>query len=172
MNLLAIDPSSSSTGTCFRQAASTTFHTIKQGKTDSRFDMLLRIYRYVRTYQLPPRTLVLIEGYAFRARTSSITKLAEVGGVIRLALLQRGLPFVEVPSTSWKAIMCGKGNVNKARVAEVAEEAYGKLWNTQDECDAFMMSEAVLAALRKQSSSKWALDLRKRVRAVYREQGW
>jgi Holliday junction resolvasome RuvABC endonuclease subunit len=43
---------------------------------------------------------VFVEQYAFAAQSSSVTKLAELGGVVRVALHERGIDAVSVPSTS------------------------------------------------------------------------
>ena len=59
------------------------------------------------------RTLVLIEGYAFGARGQAVVSLGELGGVIRVTLHDREIPYLEVPPTQVKRFVCLKGNAPK-----------------------------------------------------------
>lgn len=64
--------------------------------------------------------LVVIEGYSMgTARQSSHAHgLGELGGVIRLALWEAGVPYAEVPPACLKRYATGKGNANKGLVGE------------------------------------------------------
>ena len=58
--------------------------------------------------------LAVIEAYAFHiVHSSSITKLAEIGGVMRNKLWKENIPFVEVSPTSIKKWFAGKGTADK-----------------------------------------------------------
>lgn len=68
--------------------------------------------------------LVVIEAYAFHiAHSSSITKLAELGGVMRNKLWRAGIPFLEVSPTSIKKWFAGKGSADKPEMWKRFQEA-------------------------------------------------
>lgn len=60
--------------------------------------------------------IVYIEGYSFSSRNSHAHGLGELGGVIRLSLYERGIPYVDVPPSSLKKYATGKGNARKELV--------------------------------------------------------
>ncbi len=65
--------------------------------------------------------LVVIEGYGFApGRGHSAREMAELGGVIRLALFDASLTFVDVPPASLKKYATGKGNAPKEEVLAAA----------------------------------------------------
>lgn len=78
---------------------------------------------------------IIIEGYGF-ARTQNLIPLIEVGTVVRYTLYEQGFSYIEVPPTSLKKFVTGKGNVKKEMMLK---EVY-KRWNidcdTNDEADA------------------------------------
>lgn len=60
------------------------------------------------------RVLAVVEAYAFHiVHSSSITKLAELGGAMRNKLFRAKIPFVEVSPTSIKKWFTGKGSADK-----------------------------------------------------------
>jgi Holliday junction resolvasome RuvABC endonuclease subunit len=60
--------------------------------------------------------LVAIEGYSYASKGSSAYQLGELGGVIRLALWEAGVPFAEVPPSCLKKYAAGTGNASKDEV--------------------------------------------------------
>jgi Holliday junction resolvasome RuvABC endonuclease subunit len=60
--------------------------------------------------------LVAIEGYSFHSKGSGIYQLAELGGVIRLALHEAGIAYVEISPSSLKKYATGNGNAAKDQV--------------------------------------------------------
>lgn len=56
--------------------------------------------------------LVVIEGYAF-GRPNNAAALGELGGVIRTALHEHHIPYVDVPPASVKKYATGRGNATK-----------------------------------------------------------
>lgn len=60
--------------------------------------------------------LVSVEGYSFGSRDSHAHALGELGGVIRLALSEAGVPYIDVPPSSLKKYATGKGNATKELV--------------------------------------------------------
>lgn len=66
--------------------------------------------------------VVVIEGYAFgQARgTSQMHSTGELGGVVRLALYEAGILFVDVAPASLKKYATGRGNAKKEEMLAAA----------------------------------------------------
>lgn len=62
---------------------------------------------------------VRIEGYAFNAKSSSCSKLHELGGIFKYLLYCRNINFEEISPTKLKKTFSGKGNANKEYMYEV-----------------------------------------------------
>lgn len=62
------------------------------------------------------RCCAIVEAYAFHIHSSSVTPLAELGGVIRNKLLQTKIPFLEVSPTSIKKWFTGSGSADKPQM--------------------------------------------------------
>lgn len=84
---------------------------------------------------------VAIEGYAYVKNVSAFVTLVEVGTVIRMALRQLGLSWVEVPPTVLKKWTCGKGNADKVRMALSAKERWDFSSHSHDIVDAFCLAQ-------------------------------
>lgn len=78
---------------------------------------------------------IVLEGYGF-TRVQNIQSLFEIGTLIRYKLWKYGWKYIEVPPTSLKKFVTGKGNMKKEMMLK---EVY-KRWNidcdTNDEADA------------------------------------
>lgn len=64
--------------------------------------------------------VVMIEGHSFNSKNTHGHSLGELHGVVKVTLLQRGIPFVIIPPTVLKKYACGKGNVGKDEVLATA----------------------------------------------------
>lgn len=82
--------------------------------------------------------VVLVEGYAF-GRANQAHQMGELGGVVRLALYEAGLPFVEVPPSLLKSYATGRGNAGKADVLVAAVKRLGYEGANDNEADAFWL---------------------------------
>lgn len=80
-----------------------------------------------------------IEGYAYGGigRTFS---MAEAGGVFRLALAQKNIPTVEIPPTTLKKYITGKGNADKSLIKKTIHSLFDVKIKTHDEVDAFALA--------------------------------
>jgi Holliday junction resolvasome RuvABC endonuclease subunit len=68
-----------------------------------------------------PDTVVVVEGYAMgTGRQAGSYAIGELGGVVRLALHEAGVPYVEVPPAALKKFATSKGNANKIAMATAA----------------------------------------------------
>ena len=52
---------------------------------------------------IPDDAVVFIEGYAMSKQTSHAHAQGELGGILRLDLFERDIPFIEVPPTSLRS---------------------------------------------------------------------
>lgn len=84
--------------------------------------------------------LVVFEDYVLgmRSGTGRLAHLGEIGGVLKLAVWERGIDVLVVPSGTLKLAITGKGNADKNEVARALEEDYGYLvgHRSRDESDA------------------------------------
>ncbi len=92
--------------------------------------------------------LVVIEGYSMgTARQSSHAHgLGELGGVVRLALFEAGIAYVDVAPASLKKYATGKGNASKDEVYGEAIRRLGYAGKSNDEADALWLRAMALDA--------------------------
>lgn len=93
---------------------------------------------------------VAIEGYSFSSRNSHAHSLGELGGAIRIALYERGIPWVEIPPTVRAKFATGKGNAGKPEVVSAISAMTGIVWSGgdgADKCDAWVIEQALLTKL-------------------------
>ena len=146
LNILCIDPSLSCTGLflCDMKRSDCFSMSIKQKKETTKEEQLSKIYSTFMS-DLKNKELAVIENYAFGAQSRSVTTCAEVGGVIRLALYHNGIPYIEIPSATWKKWAGFGKSMKKSTKKNIADYiAHGKNilyfdYKTPDEVDATMM---------------------------------
>lgn len=140
MNILFVDPSMRSSGIYALQAGATVSETFK---TESdHIDALGEIARY---FESPAKYFdaLVIEDYAFSRASQSVSKNAEVGGIIRGWFAYYKKPVVEVGISTWKSI-CGikiKKDTKKAQKAYIDEafSSYGIHFDSTDAVDAYLI---------------------------------
>lgn len=99
-------------------------------------------------------TFVAFEGLAmgFSPKTSNnVLNLAELAGVLKILILERGIDILLVPPNSLKLFATGKGNAKKEQVSVAMKAALGVAFSTSDQYDAaglLMMSEMFHASKR------------------------
>lgn len=93
----------------------------------------------------PPR-LVVLEGYSMgtQRQASHAHALGELGGVIRVALWERNIAFVEVPPASLKLAATGRGNARKEEVLAAAIRRLGYEGADNNEADALWLRTMAL----------------------------
>jgi Holliday junction resolvasome RuvABC endonuclease subunit len=95
-----------------------------------------------------PRPAVCIEGYSFGSRNSQAHAIGELGGVIRVALWENQIPWVDIPPTCRAKFATGKGNASKNEVVSSISARTGIVWTgkgADDMCDAWILEEMGLA---------------------------
>jgi crossover junction endodeoxyribonuclease RuvC len=94
--------------------------------------------------------IVVVEGYSFSSRNSQSHALGELGGVVRLALYEAGVAYIDVPPTSRAKFATGKGNASKNEVVSSISARTGIVWSgkgADDMCDAWVLRQMGLARL-------------------------
>lgn len=99
-----------------------------------------------------PADLVVVEDYAPQAAAGSQAKIqaGELGGLVRVALTERGLPWVLVSTGTLKVYATGSGSSNKTAMALAAQKRAGlEFGGTKDDnrCDAWWLRALGLHAL-------------------------
>lgn len=87
--------------------------------------------------------LVCIEGYSFASRHGG-ERLGELGGVIRLALHEHEMPWIELAPKIVKKLATGKGNAAKEEVFAAAIRRLNYKGDSLDEADALWVREIAL----------------------------
>lgn len=88
--------------------------------------------------------IVCIEGYSFNSRNSQAHSIGELGGVIRLALYELNIPYVEIPPTTRAKFATGRGNAGKTEVMSSVSARTGLVFTgkgADDMCDAWILEE-------------------------------
>lgn len=57
-----------------------------------------------------------LEGYSYGSQSSSVSKLYELGGILRHALWQKGIPFEEHAPSTVKKRFTGSGRADKVQM--------------------------------------------------------
>ncbi len=86
------------------------FHYKPEENRFSRFEKYVRDLQHI--MQLYEVDLVMIEGYAFAGKFNNSLQY-ELGAVIRMMMHRDDMLFIEVPPTSLKKFVTGKGNAKK-----------------------------------------------------------
>jgi crossover junction endodeoxyribonuclease RuvC len=88
--------------------------------------------------------IVVLEGYSFGSKGRAVINLGELGGVIRLALRDRGTPYVEVPPANVKKYATGRGNAPKEEVLAAAIRRLNFAGHDHNEADAWWLRAMAL----------------------------
>ena len=142
---LGIDPSCNGTGIvrwCVKRVELMAHVTPKRKKGGER---LLLIRDAVRACLDNTVELVAIENYSLGSENKAFL-LGEVGGVVRLACAEFGVPYIEVAPTQLKQFATGNGGASKERVRDALEENTGftsKILDITDATVLALIAEAV-----------------------------
>lgn len=92
-------------------------------------------------------TQVFLEGYSYGSRGKGVVSLGELGMILRDRVIDHAELFVEVPPTVLKLFATGKGNASKVKVASSLSAKFNKVFSSDNEADAFGLSQIGLCAL-------------------------
>jgi crossover junction endodeoxyribonuclease RuvC len=127
--IAAIDPSLVGTAVCILDADTdkiidlVTFKLPKDSKGITRLNLLAKQLNKIMSKYSPKE--IFIEGYSFMSKGRSIFNLGELGGVFRLILAKKWGGYYEIPPTSLKKFVTGKGNAKKQIMLEQTYRKYG-----------------------------------------------
>lgn len=142
MNIVAIDPSLTGTAIasgCWADEIQVwRFSSKKIGDSlVDRFDRYtLLANRIVTKVVACSPHAILLEGYSYGSMNAH-QPIYEFGACLRLNLLDVGCQVIEVPPTSLKKFVTGKGNAGKEQMAAFAAKRWGVAFHSNDETDAF-----------------------------------
>ncbi len=112
----------------------------------------------------PPIQLAALEGYAYDVGAGRVFELGEVGGLVKLFLHDRGIPFVVVPPASLKLFVAGIGSATKEQVQKAVLSKWGAALEQNDECDAFGLAQVARAFKLDKGSTRSELEVLKKLR--------
>jgi crossover junction endodeoxyribonuclease RuvC len=144
-SIIGLDLSLTSTGVCSKEGS---FAYQPKTKGMERLANIRDEVMLVVTAQDHP--IVIVEGYSFSSRNSQSHALGELGGVMRLALHETGISYIDVPPTSRAKFATGKGNASKNEVVSSISARTGIVWSgkgADDMCDAWILRQMGLAHL-------------------------
>lgn len=83
--------------------------------------------------------LVVVEGYSYGSQHSHAHALGELGGVVRVALFEAGIPYLDIPPSTLKKYATGKGNAKKELVLVEAVKRLDYPGANDNEADALWL---------------------------------
>ena len=89
--------------------------------------------------------VVIVEGYSYASKGNSLTKLVEVGAIVRYLLRREGHYWQEAAPNTLKKFATGNGQCDKTAMALSAFKRF-KVEGQEDEIDAFWAGMFGLAA--------------------------
>jgi len=138
LRIVAFDLSLTSTGVCKSQAPAEPF-----ALETAPLRGMQRLY-WIQSRVLAhaeDADLVVLEGYSYGSGYQA-HQLGELGGVVRLGLWCRGIPYVDLPPAIRCKMATGKGNASKEHVLSEAVQRLGYTGHSDDESDAMWLLEA------------------------------
>lgn len=169
MNIISIDSAKAHIGIYIK--TNKEYHeTITTTKLNNDNEKYQHIYIRITDLCLDNKIEVaFLEDYPFSIGNSrSITALAEVKGIILLALYNQNIKIIKVNPSTWQAMV--KLELPKKQKAKVYIEAVNKFYNksfeSTDECDAYMMLISMYYIYKGVVKTDSHLKLQKKMMAV------
>jgi len=151
--ILGYDPSLTGTALCFLDPDCKTIQHVETLVTGSLRGLprLLEIENRSNTLiqKYNPQG-AFIEGYGFGARGRAVFSLGELGGILRRLMFVTDVPYWDVPPTTLKKFITGKGNANKNILLEQTFRRYGigsEVLTDDNQVDAFGLAKLGCAYL-------------------------
>lgn len=85
--------------------------------------------------------IAIIEGYSYASKFSYAHALGELGGVVRLALMEHGVDYYVVPPSTLKKFACNKGNAGKPDMLDAARRSGYEDSNNDNAVDAWWLRQ-------------------------------
>lgn len=158
--VLGIDPSLTATALVGIDSAGALVsrHLLSTSKKDfasrpARLDAMRRALLEIITSATPD--LVTLEGYSFGSKNQT-HQLGEWGGVLRWTLWSEMVPYIEVPPTTLKSYVTGKGNSPKEVIMREVFRRWGYEAHDNDDADAYGLARFGLDYLSNERSKAFA----------------
>ena len=113
ITVMGIDPSLTGTGIAVIKDGQLVAQTLAPKKLRGVHRLKWFRFEFVKLLNMYEPDLCAIEGYGFGAKNSHAHSLGELGGVLKLQMLDCMTDFLVVPPTSLKLFVTGKGNSPK-----------------------------------------------------------
>lgn len=142
VSVLGIDASLTSTGYAYRdEKGQVVAGTIPTGELRSSHRLLYVQNKITRLLDLADPVLVVIEGYAMgfgggKGNPGRVFDIGELGGVVKLAVWQRGIDAMIVPPSTLKCVIADNGKAKKPEMITALRTRYGHSTVSHDEADA------------------------------------
>lgn len=136
--VVGLDLSLTSTGIAHVDGRVETFKPDDDGVHNLGLDRLLEVRDHVAACVPPDTELVMIEGLAYSAHDRD-KQLAQLAGIVRAELYERGDALMVIPPGSIKKYATGKGGCAKEAVLGAAIRRLGYEGDSLDEADALWL---------------------------------
>lgn len=156
-HIFGIDPSLTGTGICVLRVPDEELLHIStiSPKSDmrgiARLNWILKKFSKTLDEFYCPGDAIFIEGYAYGARGRGVFNIGELGGLMRFFLARKYEGYYEIPPTTMKKFICGKGNANKNVVLEKVFRKYGigsEILQDDNQVDAYALAKMGFAYMR------------------------
>lgn len=104
----------------------------------NRFDSILATI--IKVSSLKTIQLAVIEGYSFSS-FGKVFDIAELSGIIKYEFWKNKIHFIEVPPSTLKKFVTGKGNSDKNIMMQKAFKQWGVEFSDDNACDAFCLAK-------------------------------
>jgi Holliday junction resolvasome RuvABC endonuclease subunit len=160
----ALQSEGSEGGKClFTITAGFLFREITFKSVTPRHEKWAKIRGVIRQATSAPDTVVIIEGYAFGGQGNNVICGAEIGGIVRMDLFTRDVPFVEVPPSTLKKFVSGKGNIKKNLMLKEVYRVWNMNLDSDNLADAFGLMKIGQVLLKRETATKAQRESLKKV---------
>jgi crossover junction endodeoxyribonuclease RuvC len=143
MVFLGVDQSLTGTGLCVLSDEGVLVASATVTPEDLRDGARLAFIKQAVATMLPGVVFAALEGYSYNS-VGHVFELGEIGGVVKVALLEAGVPYVVVPPVLVKKFATGKATADKDDMA-LAAKARGCVFSDDNQADAFFLAHIARA---------------------------
>ena len=170
MNIISIDPAKANIGIYIKSGKKEHYTTINTTKEKTTKDKYLHIQKSIRELVKQYNIQVaFIEDYAYSIiRSQSVTKLAEVKGILLAVMYEHNIEVVKVNIQTWKGLAKVKlpDKARKKDYINIVNSYYKKQFKTTDECDAYMIALAMYSVYKGVIKTDSHLILQKKMKEI------
>lgn len=114
-------------------------------------------------HQLEMDDVICIEGFSYGSKGQGVSFQYGLGWIIRYMLHNEGFKVIEVPPTSLKKFVTGKGNVKKENMVLPIYKHWGFENDSDNIRDAYVLSKMAEAIHETVELTKYQLDVLKKI---------